>query len=313
MTEKKNSKPVTEKDRKPAEKKGSKKIGRNISNLIYMHGISQNELASKVGINSATISQYINAKRPVKPEHLVIIARFFGISPEMLENGDIPVREPISIDMEKSIAGVKELFPLFDNERTKLNEAFCSALNEQKKILDHYVNLVHTLDDVDFNVIEKGYSKAAEDDEICLEVVANKLAFLMTIVFLNRDNATLAPAYEDLPLMQRKMLDADDDRICLYNRHRSILEKADAKYTEMIKDPDYHSIVMELIKVLKAEKEWSDLADYYIALQFALDAVDNDFNPEQNQVYGNDLMLIFAECDNPYALEYFRLIQSCIK
>ena len=74
----------------------------------------------------------------------------------------------------------------------------------------------------------------------------------------------------------------------------------------MIKDLDMDKSLNECFKELKAtaDKKWSDLVDYYIALQYIFGAVDNVFSLEQNHDFGVDLMLKLTSIGNDYAATY---------
>ncbi len=290
--------------------KGSKTLGLNINKLLIMHDISQSKLAKDTGIDKALISQYVSGKLMPKQEKLEAIAKYFGVTTEMLLKDNFVVNGSIKVNMEKSIKGTVDLFPLFENDRTRKNAHFCVALAEQKKIFDHVIKQMHTLDDVDFDKIMGEYSEAVDDDSVGYEVVANELAFFMTLAMIHRENALLAPDYEALPIQLRKILDNDSEKKGFYNRHRDILEKSEDHFNGLVNDQDYQSMIMGLIGALKEDREWCDLADYYIAMLYVLGAVDNNFSFEQNQEFGQDLMLKFAQCDNVYAMKYFEVIQS---
>ncbi len=45
--------------------------------------------------------------------------------------------------------------------------------------------------------------------------------------------------------------------------------------------------------ILLPEQEWSDLADYYLALQYIVGMVDTDLSSEMNSVVGTQMMLSF--------------------
>jgi HTH-type transcriptional regulator/antitoxin HigA len=51
-----------------------------LAHLLDARGMSQTELATKVGIASSTISEVLHGKRKLRREHIARLAAFFGVS-----------------------------------------------------------------------------------------------------------------------------------------------------------------------------------------------------------------------------------------
>ena len=54
---------------------------------------------------------------------------------------------------------------------------------------------------------------------------------------------------------------------------------------------DLDDMAMELIKLLKAKHEWSDLADYYLGMKYLLGMVDTGLSTEMNAAVGMQMLL----------------------
>ena len=72
---------------------------------------------------------------------------------------------------------------------------------------------------------------------------------------------------------------------------------------------DFDEIINEALKALKSEQEWSDLADYYLALRYVLGMVDTDLSPEMNSAVGMQMMLSFMTLGNSHA---FTFCKTCL-
>ena len=61
----------------------------------------------------------------------------------------------------------------------------------------------------------------------------------------------------------------------------------------------------EIRKMLKKSGQYSDFADYFIALEYLWNLVDNDLGFELNQRIGFEMLCAFLRADNEYAFSYF--------
>lgn len=72
---------------------------------------------------------------------------------------------------------------------------------------------------------------------------------------------------------------------------------------------DFDGIINETLKTLKSEQEWSDLADYYLALRYVVGMVDTDLSTEMNLAVGMQMMLSFMTLGNSHA---FTFCKTCL-
>ena len=72
---------------------------------------------------------------------------------------------------------------------------------------------------------------------------------------------------------------------------------------------DFNEIITATLKALKSEQEWSDLADYYLALRYVVGMVDTDLSYEMNSAVGMQMMLSFMTLGNDIA---FKFCDKCL-
>lgn len=53
--------------------------GRNLRSIRQATGISQSELARRLGVTAATVSQWESGRRAPRDTHRIAIAEFFGV------------------------------------------------------------------------------------------------------------------------------------------------------------------------------------------------------------------------------------------
>ena len=73
---------------------------------------------------------------------------------------------------------------------------------------------------------------------------------------------------------------------------------------------NFDEIINESLKVLKSEKNWSDLADYYLALRYIVGMVDTDLSSEMNSAVGRQMMISFMTLGNSHAFTFYKTYLS---
>ena len=94
---------------------------------------------------------------------------------------------------------------------------------------------------------------------------------------------------------------------------REIIENFDSSFEAEAKaelneidNGEIEKILSEMLIVVKQSKDWSDLADYFLALQYVWNLVENDLEWGFNQRIGAEMMKSFASVKNIYAARYLR-------
>ena len=72
---------------------------------------------------------------------------------------------------------------------------------------------------------------------------------------------------------------------------------------------DFEEVITASLRALKNEQEWSDLADYYLALRYVVGMVDTDLSSEMNSAVGIQMMLSFMSLGNDLA---FKFCETCL-
>ena len=88
-------------------------FGSNLARLRKSHGLTQKELAEKIGINSTLISDYERGKLRLFDENIVKIAEALNITTDTLLglNQENQVSENVSLRMMKRIRKIENLPP----------------------------------------------------------------------------------------------------------------------------------------------------------------------------------------------------------
>lgn len=63
-------------------------------------------------------------------------------------------------------------------------------------------------------------------------------------------------------------------------------------------------MLSDFMKSIKKSDKWYELGDYYLALQFFFNLVDNDMPWEFNRRLGVEMLSAFASVGNPYATHF---------
>ena len=73
---------------------------------------------------------------------------------------------------------------------------------------------------------------------------------------------------------------------------------------------DSQETIVGLIRILKASKEYADLADYYTALRYVIGMIANDYSDDLNKTIGMEMLISFAELGNKYVINYLKAIKN---
>ena len=87
-----------------------------------------------------------------------------------------------------------------------------------------------------------------------------------------------------------------------------ISEEDAANKREYVKDSQ--DGMLQLIRLLKQSDTYSDLADYYLAMRYAIGMVANDYSDDLNKTIGVEMLTAYASLGNQYVLNYFRAIRE---
>ena len=165
----------------------------------------------------------------------------------------------------------------------------------------HAVNLA-AFDEIDESLTD--YFDAVEDEDVRVEAAANLLSILYLLFSIDRSKSYIRENKPAAVMMAAKK----DEKV-----KRAVQEmdfSFDSDTDALSDDSDEKEIKDEMAEWLLAVKksgEWSNLADYYLALRYVLNLVDNDLDWGYNQRIGIEMMYSFLSVKNKYAARFIKL------
>lgn len=283
-----------------------KRLGANIRSLRMAYGESQEKLGEAIYVEKNTVSNYESGKREPGRDTLTAIARHYMVSVEELLNSDYTHIGKIAFDNDVLLGSIDIIFPIVSSEKAMQNESFKRAFEVHKAFYDqlgqHETNDVGIDEDVRFygymtDVCINGYMTAAENNGIKAEAAVNLVAmWYLLMIFLKKTPAALKNQPAALRLIAAK--EVIEDIASFEVGIKAVLRKID--------NDEMKEKITEMLTVIKRSKDWSDLADYYLALQYVFDLADNNLDRGFNQRIGAEMMGVFASVKNIYAARYLR-------
>lgn len=278
------------------------RLGRNIQHLREMHNETLDELGSAIHCAKSTVKGYENGSRKPDLQKLQLLSVHYNKTVDELLHAELTGLENISINLNSSsyiIRLMKLLLPLYSSEEAMKSENFKNGYELSQKLIDGFSNGEILPGNLIVRIFE-AYLNAADESE-APEIAAN----LMWSIFV-----WWSQMYDtnQMLFLQNKMLSKKlnfKDYMKLRDTEdKSIIEKRVNFVT------DFEEVVIAALKALKCEQEWSDLADYYLALRYVLCMVDNELSNEMNSTVGIQMMLSFMELGNSYAFMFFKTCLS---
>lgn len=276
-------------------------LGRNIQHLRIIHNETLDELGSIIHCAKSTVKGYENGSRKPDLQTLQLLSAHYNKLVDELLYTDLTGLEIISIDLN-SPAHTTELLrvilPLYSSEEAMKNPNFKNGYDLSQRLLEAFSNAEVLSGSVIARIFE-AFVKATDESE-SPEAVAN----LVWSVFVCWSH--IADTNKLLTLQNKllsKKLSIKDHMSLKDTEDSSIIEKK-AGFVSYIDDT-----ITEALKALKSKQEWSDLADYYLALRYVVGMVDTDLTTEMNSAVGMQMMLSFRTLGNSYA---FTFCKACL-
>lgn len=284
------------------------KLGTNIRGLRKGYGETQLALATAIGVGVSTISSYELGERVPERDILLKIAKHYRITENELLNSNFAnfadlksvLKLPIN-DKEYNKDMFGKMLPLICTNKALKNLHFKEAYSIHQEMCKLIIDEV----ELDTDKIErcmKLYDTAREEGTI--EGAANYLWWLFFFAFIftfltpqmveniaGKKNATVKD------ILQNGFLPSFDDEPT---------DRETQKFLETRKnfiEENEVSIIVN-IYLLKHNKEYQDLGDYYLALYYKLDIVSNSLSSEMNSAVGDEMMLAFSWMGNSYAKSF---------
>ncbi len=278
-------------------------ISTNIRWLRRLYGETQEELAQAIYVQKNTVSQYESGNREPDREKLQAIADHYLIPVERLIFSDMSW---IS-EMQQNKLGFQDyigvMLPAVSSQKAMQNINFRRAHASQSDLYNWFrkdTKGVIDVMDICAACIED-YQEAAEDDDIKAEAAANIIAVVYLLLLEIKLTALFIkerPATFDL----HEIKDVET-RLMFENRDPELM----AELEDINQDPliyELYEMIPENLLVMKKSKDYAELADYYLAIQYFCGLVDNSIEFAYNQRIGIEMLLSFASVKNPYAIRF---------
>ena len=277
-----------------------KKLGANIRSLRMAYGETQEQLGEAIFVEKNTVSYYENGKREPNKETLIAIAEHYSASVGELLHSDLTGIGKITVDPNAFWKNIDIFLPIISSEKALSNENFKKALDAHKEIF----NQLHkaSMEGIDkLDICEEGYQAAMEDDEIEVEAAANIIAlWFLFMLFIK----VVPESLKNQPASLRQVAARDEET-------RKAIEEIDPSFEadmkEILDEIDTEELkneISQMLAVVKKSRDWTDLAYYYLALQYVMNLADNDLGLGYNQRIGSEMMYAFFSVNNQYAARY---------
>lgn len=277
-------------------------LGINIRSLRKAFGETGEQLGEVLNVEKNTISSYETGR--TKPDQDIIrkIAKHYMISTEELIYSDLSVIGRFNIDKEAFFKNIDTIIPIVSSEKALENPHFQKAYCAHKEFYDELKRVsLDKIDNIDICLDE--YSETLEDNEIEAEVAANLIGIMYLIMMGINASAIFA---SNPPAVVKQIAKKDEKTRKLMENPNPSLELDAKVLLAEFHDEESTERLSELLTAIKKSPKWSDLGDYYLALQYVWNLVDNDLDWGFNQRIGVEMLYTFASVKNDYAARYLQ-------
>lgn len=276
-------------------------LGRNIQHLRVIHNETLDELGSVIHCAKSTVKGYENGSRKPDLQTLQALALHYNKPVDELLYTDLTGLEKVSIDLNSlghTTELIRTILPLYSSEDAMKNSNFKKGYDLSQKLLAGFSNAEVLPGNMIVRIFE-AYIAAIDESE-APETVANLVWSIFVWWSQIYDTNKLLSLQNKL---LSKKLSLKDYMALKDTEDASTIEKRVGFIT------DFNGIITEALKVLKSEQEWSDLADYYLAMRYVVGMVDTDLSTEMNSAVGMQMMLSFMTLGNSHA---FTFCKTCL-
>lgn len=284
------------------------RFGNNIRCLRTAYGETQEQLGLVIGVEKTTISQYENGKREPSIDVLGTIAEHYVISVEELKQCDLSGVKKITVDQTALWKEIDDILPIVASDAALKNSHFEKAYSLHHKMFDDLKKLNMDGFDVMDTCFEE-YIIAYEDDSSRFEASAN--IWGIAILFLAM--LKMAPQVikkKTAPLMQTAGRDKKVERIV--EEPDPSLERETYEILQDLDDTEIDEKFTEIKTALKTSSSYYGIADYYLALEYCWNLVDNELGREFNARIGGEMMNAFIGVGNSYAARFIIFLQRAM-
>lgn len=281
---------------------GLERLGANIRALRKAYGETQEELGVALNVEKNTVSYYENGKREPNKDMLTEIAKHFMVSVEELMYCDLSDIGCIIVDNNAFWKNIDIILPIILSDEALENEHFKKAYKFHRAFYDELRKI--SMDGINhIDVCFDEYLEAYDNEKIKPEAAANFLA-LWNIMLMMIKTTPLIMKTRPAALMQVAARDPKVRQII--DNPNPDLEKDAEEITAGFGDPEMTELIDEMKTTVKRSYKWADLADYYLALQYIVNIVDNEMGWGFNRRLGMEMLNTFVSVGNVYAARFLK-------
>lgn len=284
------------------------RVRKNIRALRKYYGETMLDLAIALDVSKSLISDWENGKKDIPYNNILKIAKHYRISISHIMNYDLSyldsssaVNYIVNFDDEyiKKI-NLNTIFPLFTSKEIKNSKKLSEALEMHKQLwsLDS-----SKMDKLDIDIIINSYEEALSKN-YCLSVLAN---YLSLIFFFNSFDIFSADYYENFNrFLSCGERNPKDGKFIISNYLLNDIDKEENECS----NKDIDEFIMKSISDFKNNKFYSDLGDYYMALRYYLNFVDNSLDREENLFIGTLFLKDLYILENRFVKKVLRMFRT---
>lgn len=278
----------------------------NIKALRKIYCETQEQLAAAIGEKNSAVANYEKGYYP-KRDALIKIAKHYRVTLDELVFGKYPLGDDVpnlsTINSESDCYNATKLFPVISTEKALENINFRKAYERHKQLIE----LIESGANISENEIEKCcnlYVSAGKEGIV--EGYANQLWWLMIIgvslsqlsIEMYRNFDLISRGKKSIEeLIKRYFLPSFDE---IYSDDINLLVETERKnYFEK-----YEVEMLVDIAILKKTKKYASLGDFYLAMRYVYDVVNNGRTPEENSMIGREMLRNLSFVQNEYARAY---------
>lgn len=277
----------------------------NLKHLRKSYGETQEELANALHLEKSTISQYENGSRKPDEEILKGIAKRYGVTMDLLLYEDLsffPDMLAYFSNIDSNSLTTARLYPIYNLDK-RFDTKTIRAFEAHKQLL---FGSSEEKDEVDIDLIVDAYGEAYEkfdiDSDEFLVIAVNSLSLYM-LLFSSIYNEESGKQLKDFVLKDKrskKEISSFVLNIVLPNFNDNEIKTPQFKR-------DINEFFLYLIEILKETRKYSKVADYFFALRYMFNLVDNDYDYATNQLIGSELITGLSRLNNPYAKRFIEI------
>lgn len=283
------------------------KIAKNIRDIRKAHGETQSDLASAINVSETAVGNYETGTRQPDMQTIQAIAEHYGFPVDRLLNEDFSQMDfkLSTLTWEKAMGVMAVQFPIICTDKAMQDPNFAEGYRRTQetwsKVKEGQAGIMRSFIESAF----QKYEDAIIDNNELVEVVANTLWLTFLVYALMPDEHSVKMG--EAVLFGKSLKKDFVKNYVLKDSHPTSKENAESKRAYVA---DSQETVVALIRILKESGEYSDLADYYMALRYVIGMVANDYSDDLNKTIGMEMLLSFAELGNKYVIRFFKAVKN---